>query len=258
MLKIRSEQFEVFERAALRSFEDRMVEHLRGFAPSHFKILSEEEIRACVREGMKRAPSHGLTSERSIRIYVQTMFMLGSKFDTDPQYPWAAEILGEAETPEEERCDRLHDKSWEYAAQVAEDYRDFDPEAEHSRFMRELLDLRHESKETLALSELSRFSGRTLARLQSLFPHKCEYVGELSLRRLIQRGVQMARGHSITTERGTLLFIMLMFVLGGGFDTDPQLPWASVVLKDEALTDQNERVNRLYAAALDCLRRWWA
>jgi len=49
-----------------------------------------------------------------------------------------------------------------------------------------------------------------------------------------------------------------MFVLGSGFDADPLLPWASAILKDESITDQNERVNRLHAGAVACLKQWWA
>jgi hypothetical protein len=258
MLKIRNEQLEVLEQAAVRSFEDRMVEHLKRFAPGHFKILKEEDIRGCVRLGVERAQTYGLISERSVRIYVQTMFMLGSSFDTDPQYPWAAEMLGDEEQGAAERSDRLHDKSWDYAAHVAEDYKDLDVNADHSRLIQELRGLRQGRDEELSLSSLPDFHARTIAWLKKLLPAKCAYVGELPLRRLVQRGVESARGHGLTTERGVLLFVALMFVAGGGFDTDPQLPWASAVLNDETTIDQNERVNRLYAAALDCLRRWWA
>ncbi|MGH9902620.1 MAG: hypothetical protein ACRD68_12505, partial [Pyrinomonadaceae bacterium] len=81
MLKIRKVQMQTFEQAAVRSFEDRMIEHLREFTPRHFKILKEAEMRKVVRFGMERAPAYGLTSERSIRYFVELMLMLGSHFN---------------------------------------------------------------------------------------------------------------------------------------------------------------------------------
>ena len=93
MLKIRSEQISVFEIAAVRNFEDRMLAHLKDFAPNHSKILSDDELRVVIRYGMKKAEDHGFTSERSIRIYTELILMLGSSFDTDPQLPWAEELL---------------------------------------------------------------------------------------------------------------------------------------------------------------------
>src|SRR5687767_9297821 len=101
MLRIRSEQITVFAEAALRNFEDRMVAHLENFAPNHSKILSEDEMRVVIRHGIKKAEDHGFTSERSIRIYTELMLMLGSSFDTDPQLPWAAELLSDEEITDE-------------------------------------------------------------------------------------------------------------------------------------------------------------
>lgn len=259
MLKIRTEQIEVFEQTAVRSFEDRMVEHLKRFAPGHFRILKEDDLRACIRLGMERAPTYGLVSERSVRVYVQTMLMLGSSFDTDPQYPWAAEILSDEEEPgEAARSDRLHAKSWDYVARAAEDYKDLDINSDHSRLLQEISGLRQGREEELSASTVSEFYGRTITRLKNLLPAKCAYVGDLALRRLVQQGIRTASDYGITTERGVFVFVALMFVAGGGFDRDPQLPWASAVLNDEAVSDQTERVNRLYAAALDCLKRWLA
>src|SRR5215471_3300291 len=71
MLRIRSEQLEVFEQASLKAFEDNMVDYLRDFSPKHAQILDEEQLRAVVRYGIDRAEHHGLTSERSTRIYTE-------------------------------------------------------------------------------------------------------------------------------------------------------------------------------------------
>src|SRR5262249_49580960 len=80
MMKIRKDQIDVFEKAAVRNFEDRMVEHLKNFAPKHIKLLTEDQVRDVIRHGMKKAESHRFTSERSLRIYTELILMLGSGF----------------------------------------------------------------------------------------------------------------------------------------------------------------------------------
>lgn len=259
MLKIRREQIEVFEQAAIRNFEDRMVNHLREFTPRHFRILQEEDIRRVIRFGMERAQNHDLTSERSVRLYVEMMFMLGSHFDTDPQVPWAAEILNDKSIPDEvTRVDRLNDRAWDYVDHILLDYRRVEgTTADHTRLIKELRKLRQGRDEILSPAGISEFYRDVLARLRQIFPNKYEYVGELSLRRLIQRGITSARNHRITAERGVTMIIAMMFVLGAGFDSDPLAPWASVVLRDPNIADESERANRLYAEAISTLRQWW-
>lgn len=259
MLKINKAQMEVFEKAALRSFEDRMVEHLRYFAPKHFKILTEDQIRDVIRNGMKRAESHRFTSERSLRIYTELMLMLGSGFDSDPQMPWAAEMLNdETVTDEVERIDRLHAKAWEYVEQVVQDYGNVEGEVDPKRFIEQIQQLRQEREEALALSALSSFYERMVTWLKQIFPKKCEYIGEHCVQQLINYSIELAKGHGITTERGTAFFIAIIFVLGAGFDKDPQLPWVSAILNDQAIADQNKRVDQLFFGAINCLKKWWA
>lgn len=258
-IKIRSEQVQVFEQAAVRNFEDRMIEHLREFVPRHFKMLEEADFRKIIQYGWERAKSHRLTSERSVRIYIQLVLMLGSSFDSDPQMPWAAEILNDESIQDEtERIDRLHDKAWDYADYVALDYGDVEGDVDSSRFVEKIRQIRRERNEVLQQSDVPEFYKRMIMEIKQTFPKKCEYIGELSLRRLIQRGIESAKSYGITIERGVVLFVSMMFVLGSGFDTDPRLPWASAILNDPAITDQSKRVDQLLAGAVDCLKRWWA
>jgi hypothetical protein len=258
MLKIRSEQMAAFEAAALKGFEDRMVEHLRNFSPKHAQVLDEEQLRAVVRYGIERAESHGLTSERSIRIYTETMLMLGSNFDVDPQYPWAAEILGRTEEDQVTRIDGISEKAWDYAEHVLADFKRLEQEPHKARLMDELGSLRKGSTEPLAASGVSRFYEGAIARLNELFPEKCKYLGELSLRRLINRGLELADSYGLNSERDASMFVVLMFVLGTGFDRDPLAPWASRILKEDDGPKAAQRSDRLYAEALSVLKRWWA
>jgi hypothetical protein len=46
-----------------------------------------------------------------------------------------------------------------------------------------------------------------------------------------------------------------MFMLGSGFDRDPLHPWATEVLNDTSISDENERATRLYGEALNHLEQ---
>jgi len=258
MLRIRSEQLEVFEQASLKAFEDNMVDYLRDFSPKHAQILDEEQLRAVVRYGIDRAEHHGLTSERSIRIYTETMLMLGGNFDVDPQYPWTAELLGRTEDDQAARVDVISDKAWEYADHVIADFKRLEEEPYKSRLMDELGSLRQRSSESLATSGVSKFYQAAIARLEELFPRKCNYLGELGLRRLINRGLELADSYGLNSERDVSVVVVLMFVLGSGFDRDPLAPWASRILRSDEQTTAGERIDRLYAEAVAVLKRWWA
>lgn len=257
MLRVRAEQVAVFEQAAVRNFEDRMVTHLREFAPSHFEFLTEEEVRHVICHGMKRAERHSFTSRRSLRIYTELMLMLGSGFDADPQLPWAAELLNDERIVDETaRIDCLRDKAWEYFDQLLPDFGNLVGDARRKEFMKQIRQLRQEGDAVLLESASPQFHARAIALLNQGLPEKCELLGEKSLRELIERGIHWARSYDITSAGGALLFIAVMFVFGSSFDKDPQLPWAARILKDRSITSRRERQDRFFAAAIEALDRW--
>lgn len=239
---------EVFEEAALRDFEARVSRHVRETFPKSFEVLGEARVLDILRGAVGRAQSHGLTTERSVVMYLNLMFMLGSGFDEDPQLPWAAEILGDGGLVEVGKIDALYDKALDYFAQVV------GPEgvntaAAFARMQREPL-------EGLPAASGPEFYEYLVTRLKVIFPEKCAYVGELGLRRMIQRGIGRAREYEITDGRGVAVYVGLMFMLGSGFDTDPQVPWGAEVLNDADVAAGAERAERLRAAALESLARW--
>lgn len=256
MLTIRKKHLESFRAEALLDFEERMLDHLKRFSPRHFRVLSDDQVRAAIHAGIERAAPHGLTSERSIRYYVDMMFMLGSGFDDDPLLPWAASILAEHEA-ESTRVDRLHAAAWAHVERVLEDYRGLDGTADQGRFIAELRRIKSDRDDPLTAETLPDFRERTSARLSRLFPRKHAHAGEEAAFALVDRGVASAARHGITTERGAVVFIAMMFVLGAGFADDPLLPWVSAILADASITDPGARVDQLYSGAVTCLGQWW-
>jgi len=258
MLTIRETQMRAFEAAAIRAFEDRTYKHLQKYFPGHCLLLGEEQMRRVIQQGWQKAKSHDLTAECCVRSYIEFMCRLGSEFDSDPLLPWAMEILNDKTTLDQvERGDRLYDKAWDYIDHIARDYRDATGQPTTARFVGELRRLRHERDDVLAPGAIPSFSRDLIERIENIFPAKCRYVGEERVSELIPRGIETARAYGITTERGVMLFTVLMFVLGNGFADDLLLPWASATLNDKGITNQIDRVDRLYVEGVGFLKRWW-
>src|SRR5262249_54801339 len=156
--------------------------------------------------------------------------LLGSGFDSDPLMPWSAEILNDASSLQIARGDRLYHKMWHYIAHIARDYRDSTGQPTTARFIDDIRQLRTASDEIVTQDRRREFLESLQARLSRLFPAKCEYVGRENLRMAVSDGVDSARTHGITAERGVIFFVSMRFVLGHAFDKDLLLPWVSATL----------------------------
>jgi hypothetical protein len=250
MLIIRDEQMEIFEQAALQSFEDRMVEYLEEFFPKNCTLLGEEKVRQIIAQGWERAIQHEMPSERGVRIYVTLIFMLGNSFDSDPQFPWAEEIIKDVTIDEMTRIDRLYAK--------AIDYIDHAMGVNNHSLNEALRRLSSEHIEDFPSPDTPEFYRSVIQRMTRIHPEKSEYIGELNSRRLIQRGVASANKYGLTDGRGAALYIGLMFMLGSGFDTDPHFQWAASILNEPRLTDQSSKTKQLHQAAMAYLAQWLA
>jgi hypothetical protein len=110
MLVIRREQIKALSWKMRKAFEGRMVLHLKEFFPDQCEMLGEEDTRAAIRYGMGRAEGYGLETEGDIAKYLNLMFVFGRTFDTDPDLPWASEILNaRADYAPSERMARLYE-----------------------------------------------------------------------------------------------------------------------------------------------------
>ena len=254
MLVIRETQMAVFEQAAVRNFENRLLEHVEKFFPKHREIQGEEPARRVIRLGIERAEPYGLVSERDLHLYVGLMFMLGGYFDQDPQLPWAAQMLADENIVDPStRVDLLHDRAMAFLNEAA---------GQESQYLERALS----KGRKLPASALSRtgedrqlsFGDYLLKLLYDWYPEKYQAVGDPAIRQLIRQGYQAARGYGLTDEKGITVYLGLMFLLGGGFDRDPQYPWAETVLRDAKLIDPIEKGESLHQSALAYLAQWLA
>jgi hypothetical protein len=94
MLQIRPGHLDAFSEVARQDFENRMVVHVLEAFPSVCEPLGESGVRENILHGIERATAYGIVNEYDICRYVDLMFVFGGDFDRDPNFPWAAKILG--------------------------------------------------------------------------------------------------------------------------------------------------------------------
>jgi hypothetical protein len=88
-----------------------------------------------------------------------------------------------------------------------------------------------------------------LAKLKEYYPEKAAAVGDPTLARLLPLGTQRAAKYEITSDRGGMLFAVLMFAFGHQFDIDPMFPWIEKALTDDR-GDPDQRAERVATKTL--------
>ena len=234
-IRIRPEQQQVFEQAALKKFEDEMIAHSKEFSPELCKVLGDDQLRLAVHAAIQRAGGHGFTFRGPIRLFIEMTFLFGSAFDTDPQYPWAAAILRSTDD-QMRRAEKLYDKILDYQEKVS------GPDDANTR--RSWDNLIGMAQQPLALSP-GNFVAGMRQELGRVFPEKAAYVGESGLVKLIQEGSAEARKYRFPTIRGDALVVLLMYGFGHGCIDDALYPWIASTLKDEKIADPASRADRL-------------
>ncbi|HKP85579.1 MAG TPA: hypothetical protein VJZ26_05765 [Blastocatellia bacterium] len=120
MLKIRAEQFEVFQPVAESAFVRRVAEHLRDNhadvmvrLPNEVilvKQISDDRLRGMAKEGMARAREYGMDWESAVTAFVVLMFVAAPNFD---KHPLIQRILRDERTPANSRIDQLWERTSE-------------------------------------------------------------------------------------------------------------------------------------------------
>ncbi len=246
MLTLTRGRMEGFEGIALANFELSLADHVCEFTPKHAELLGREGVLRVVRYGIDRAARHGFDGHEPLRLFLEMIFLLGSEFDTDPQYPWAGEILGDAASPsQDERAAKLYSKLKEFLDLVA------GPENE---FAIAALRRAKEVKIADALAGGKGSEESLLSLMAAIYPEKFGYVGKPAVQALLREAAAAVRPFAPTLP-GVVLFSGLMFTLGHGFMNDPQHPWIQGTLANEAVADPNKRVERLHSKAMTYLDR---
>ena len=242
MWTIRQEQTDAFRQHHLQKFEDEMVEHLKKFSPQHCKVTGEPSVRQVIRMGIENAKRYGFTNRGPVRFYIELMFMLGSYFDTDPQYLWARAALNDSIYVDQMvRADQLYSRTKDYLSRV------FGP---GQKYMVEAM----QRLSAMRIEELIKAGGSIeediLEGLRTIYPQKCDYLGEHVLRALIQTGFDFARKNAFATEKGMALMVGLAFAVGHGFAVDPLYGWIGKRLDNKRHRDPPDQIEELYSKSM--------
>lgn len=224
-----------FDDAALRRFEDEMVVHSQEFSPRLSEVLGEEQLRVALRGAMGNAQKYGFTNRGPIRLYIEMMFLYGSSFATDPQYPWAAQIL-KAPGDQMERAETLCAKILDYQEKVSG--------VEASNTRRALAEVQTMAKKPLDVTERD-FAPGMRREMHRIFPEKAAYIGQEAQLALTAKAQADARKFGFPNPRGDALLLVLMFAFGHGCTDDPLYPWISHTLADQRIVNGTARAERL-------------
>ena len=243
MLTVRSVQMKEFEDAALRRFEDEMVIHSQGFTPRLCEVLGEKQLRVALRQAMSRAQTYGFTNRGPMRLYIELMFLCGSDFDTDPQYPAIGEVLN-ASGDQMERAEQICDGVIDYQEKVS------GPEGVNVRKALKALSVFAKKPDTVFSND---FDAEMLQEMTRAFPQKVDYTSKDRLMMLIEEGRAEAQKYDLLAGRAESMIVILMFAFGHGCTNDPLYPWIGRTLKDERIKDQTARAQRLEKKAVTWL-----
>ncbi|MBN2592658.1 MAG: hypothetical protein JXA81_04050 [Sedimentisphaerales bacterium] len=249
MLKIRKEQNDELAKVALKRFEDDMVIHIKKYFPKYYEIMGEPTVRKVIQYSIEKAETYGFTTERDVCLYINLVFLLGSNFDTDLQIPWAAATLkDETITDSVIRINKIYE--------IAMDYLDRVNGKNNLYLALALRKIREVPFGEFSNAVLENVDQKVISQLKNIWPEKCQHLGNSISHQLVQRGIESARRYNITGEKGLVLYIGLMFMLGSGFDHDPQFTWTTAVLKNKDLIEQTPKIERLYTESMTFLNKW--
>jgi len=248
MLRLKKSQMAAYDEVALEQFVDETLAHVEAHFPDHLRTFGRPRVREAVAFDVGQARAHGLTTERSMCLYVTLAMMLGSTFDRDLHVPWAAQILGEA-APQTARIDALTDQAMEHLDRIggAEDrHRD----RAFLRFRKILPRLAQAPLvEDLDLEE------SMLSHFGAFFPRKYDAVGEPQLRLALRHALGAAGRYGLAADYARAVYAALAFLMGSAFDDDPLLSPLADALRGGAAGEQ-AKVERLVEGALALLDTW--
>jgi hypothetical protein len=99
----------------MQRFEQRVVAHLREHFPQRMMGIAEQTAREFIQFCIERARGYGIQSERDVVLFVNVALALGQRFDEDPRFKWAADILvDEFIVTPAARVEELHRRTVEF------------------------------------------------------------------------------------------------------------------------------------------------
>lgn len=93
MLVIRKEQMAVLRAYMTGRFRAKVLKHFRTDLTEETRPLSREAALALVDEGLARARTYGVRSERDVMLFIDLMVLYSPQFEDTPALGWSKRIL---------------------------------------------------------------------------------------------------------------------------------------------------------------------
>lgn len=245
MLVISPDTYKVYSSDAYQHFEDEMLQHMSTYSPALSRVLGEDGLRRAVQHGMERADTHGFTLRGPIQSFLEIVFVFGSAFDKDPQYPFLCEALAfDGYGGEMARAEALGD--------AANHYLKIAHGPDNIHVWQALTRLEHIVKGELAIPRKG-FAQYCRRLVRQIHPEKVQFVGEPAIENLCAYADEIAAKHKFDTDRSRMLTTILCLAFGSGCFDDPLYPWIGRMFNNESLPQGKARSDRLERKALTWL-----
>lgn len=216
MLRIRDEQMQSMRKSLTEDVEDELFEDVKRYFKERHSAIGDAQTRVAVRHGMERANHYGFTSLRGLALYVTLAFVLGSHFDKNPLYPWAQKNLVEdRDLVETTRSHRFYNALRRYARSTRDETGIYNEPI-----------LRYPETPLPPYSSDKTVEAYLIEQLRAIAPMQFEEAGEGLVEELVRVAMERAAERKILSAAGLSIYVPLTFLLGVGFDEDPQFPWA--------------------------------
>jgi hypothetical protein len=121
VLLIREAQMAALGEAAAERFALVAAKHLKQVLPEECAEMGDTAVRDSIDLAIRKAESYGIHEQLDILVYLNLMYVLGFDFDTDPELPWAGELLRDKELDPGSKVELLWDRVVESAVDAEED-----------------------------------------------------------------------------------------------------------------------------------------
>lgn len=109
MLIIRQAQVDAMGALLRERFVQATLAHLRGAFPERSEALGEVGLRQLVDDAAARGASLGIVAEQDVAGLAHFMLATARDFESQPEYGWAARIVGDADLTGSDKVDALFD-----------------------------------------------------------------------------------------------------------------------------------------------------
>jgi hypothetical protein len=233
MLRISTTQKRTLDQASIQQFHEASLRRMHEIFPGHARYLGPRATRHLVEQGHRLAEKSGFNTERDIRLYTDLMIMLGAGFETDPQLPWAREVLDDSSYAGVSRMEALWDRAMAYLDSTV---------GARSVFPAWAYQADRQLRARLIRSGKLGFKD-VISYFFEIWPQKVSYIGA----RRLQEALSLFTFWNIDDSVVRSELSICCFLFGHRFFEDPVFPWAASIVANASKSDASITMSQINA-----------